>query len=287
MKASRIVSFGFLISLSVLLLNDYVLKSTFPGLVTGKLSDFAGLFAFPMFFSELVRSRKREIYALTFVGFVLWKMPACDGVLNLLNSLSSIHFSRVQDYSDYIAMVVLPFSYAYRPRCLVSSRSPLVFAKVLLSGIAVFSFVGTAGGHQSISTYKLICPKKLVRTQMSEFFLKRPMYIVPKDHQSVRMKNSSPLSSNELRSPDTDSTNFYFWATLNYRTPIIVWVAIQGGGYNWDRGPTEICLMGFSHIDGSFSGGSNLSYLERKALIDWFESKVVVELKNSCSSSQE
>ncbi len=38
-----------LAAIGLLLLNDHVLKAAFPGLVTGKLSDFAGLAFFPLF----------------------------------------------------------------------------------------------------------------------------------------------------------------------------------------------------------------------------------------------
>jgi hypothetical protein len=37
-----------LAALGVLILNDHVLKAAFPGLVTGKLSDFAGLIVLPI-----------------------------------------------------------------------------------------------------------------------------------------------------------------------------------------------------------------------------------------------
>jgi len=42
-----------LCALALLLLNDHLLKSTFPGLVTGKLSDLAGLAFFPLFLQGL------------------------------------------------------------------------------------------------------------------------------------------------------------------------------------------------------------------------------------------
>jgi hypothetical protein len=38
----------------VLAVNDHVLKSRFPGLVTGKLSDLAGCFLLPLFLSALL-----------------------------------------------------------------------------------------------------------------------------------------------------------------------------------------------------------------------------------------
>jgi len=44
-----LVSSGFLAGLSVLLVNDFVLKQIFHNWLTGKLSDLAGLFIFPMF----------------------------------------------------------------------------------------------------------------------------------------------------------------------------------------------------------------------------------------------
>ena len=51
---SFLVSPLYLAALSGLLLNDFVLKSAAPGFVTGKLSDFCGLFAFAVFWSVLL-----------------------------------------------------------------------------------------------------------------------------------------------------------------------------------------------------------------------------------------
>lgn len=50
-----------LAAIAVLVLNDHLLKPAFPGLVTGKLSDVAGLAFFPLFLValwELARSRR-------------------------------------------------------------------------------------------------------------------------------------------------------------------------------------------------------------------------------------
>jgi hypothetical protein len=43
-----------LASLGVLVLNDHVLKAAWPGLLTGKLSDAAGLVVFPIFLHSLL-----------------------------------------------------------------------------------------------------------------------------------------------------------------------------------------------------------------------------------------
>ena len=46
---------------AVLVLNDHVLKARFPGFVTGKLSDFAGLLFFPLLLVDAIRlSFRRE-----------------------------------------------------------------------------------------------------------------------------------------------------------------------------------------------------------------------------------
>ena len=42
-----------LAAICVLLVNDHVLKAAYPGFVTGKLSDFAGLIFFPLFLTAI------------------------------------------------------------------------------------------------------------------------------------------------------------------------------------------------------------------------------------------
>jgi hypothetical protein len=57
----------------LLILNDHVLKSAMPGLVTGKLSDFAGLFFFPFlatFALSFLSVRRPDVVG--FVGTAVW-----------------------------------------------------------------------------------------------------------------------------------------------------------------------------------------------------------------------
>jgi hypothetical protein len=44
-----------LLAIGILLINDHVLKSAWPGAVTGKLSDIAGLVFFPLLVQEIGR----------------------------------------------------------------------------------------------------------------------------------------------------------------------------------------------------------------------------------------
>jgi len=60
-----LVSPAFLLGLFLLLLNDYFLKAVFHNWFTGKLSDFAGLFIFPLFWTALFPRYKKSIYYIT------------------------------------------------------------------------------------------------------------------------------------------------------------------------------------------------------------------------------
>jgi hypothetical protein len=59
----------FIIALAVLLLNDFMLKQVYPGFVTGKLSDFAGIFVFAVFWSSLLPRGRAIIIGSTAIGF--------------------------------------------------------------------------------------------------------------------------------------------------------------------------------------------------------------------------
>jgi hypothetical protein len=108
----------FIASVVLLLVNDHYLKSVLPGLVTGKLSDVAGLFAFASFFSALLPRRRLIVHIVTALGFILWKMPAADIIIDAANDLLPFAIGRTIDYGDLWTLLVLPAGYLYgsRPR---------------------------------------------------------------------------------------------------------------------------------------------------------------------------
>ncbi len=102
----------------LLLLNDHLLKAISPSPLTGKLSDFAGLFFFPFLlaaFLGAVRLRRLGPVAhlLTGVLFAWLKLsPGLNGTVNAaLRSTSGlpIHFTR--DPTDLVALLALIPSY--------------------------------------------------------------------------------------------------------------------------------------------------------------------------------
>lgn len=100
----------FISSVLLLIINDWFLKVAFRNAFTGKISDFAGLFAFPFFLSALLPQWKKSLHILTAVLFIFWKTELSQPYINLLNTIH-IHVSRTIDFSDNIALLSIVISY--------------------------------------------------------------------------------------------------------------------------------------------------------------------------------
>lgn len=123
----------FIISLLILVLNDWYLKQTFSNSLTGKLSDFAGLFAFPFFLSALFPQKVRRVYVFTMLFFLIWKSPLVQPIIDILNGVG-IPTHRTIDYTDYLALAILPFSF------FIFNKSALYALKpIFINGIIIFS----------------------------------------------------------------------------------------------------------------------------------------------------
>ena len=137
-----LLSFWFLFALAILLLNDFLLKPYFGNWFTGKLSDFSGLFVFSVFWIAIFPKHKVKIFLLTGFLFLLWKSPFSQPIINLWNSMGAFHINRVVDYSDLVALIVLPIAYhIYRKEThlfslKISPAIPLV--------MSVFAFCATS-----------------------------------------------------------------------------------------------------------------------------------------------
>ena len=110
-KKDLIVNPYFIIGLIILILNDSYLKWEFNNTVTGKLSDFAGLLIFPMFLTFINKRFAKHSSLIVGIFFILWKSPLINPFLDFINLNKVIEFNRVIDYSDYLALTVLPFSH--------------------------------------------------------------------------------------------------------------------------------------------------------------------------------
>jgi hypothetical protein len=105
---AMLTTWPFLLSLLLLLLNDLWLKQAFPGLLTGKLSDFAGI-ALVTLLSMALWPRRRLAAALCVAaGFVYWKSPYSQPLIDAVNGYLPWTFGRVVDYTDLLALLVIP-----------------------------------------------------------------------------------------------------------------------------------------------------------------------------------
>lgn len=149
-----------LLSIAILLLNDHVLKVVSPSWVTGKLSDFAGLFFFPfivaaglslaLFKFNLSRQRIGQIaFGLVAVWFVLLKTAP------LVNSLTAQFASLfigtparlILDPTDLIALfVMLPAWMLWDRTIKVKSK---IFAYIALS-IGALAAIASSGREWTV-----------------------------------------------------------------------------------------------------------------------------------------
>lgn len=140
----------FIIGLTILLFNDFYLKYAFSGILTGKLSDFAGLFIFPFFISVFI-PRPRIIYLMTALFFYFWKLEFSQGFINYISKLTNLGFYRTVDQTDLIALTILPISYQYlRTRKITTSKNQFVFSTITAL-ISIFSFCATSLPEQTFN----------------------------------------------------------------------------------------------------------------------------------------
>lgn len=108
----------FLLSLAALLLNDFIWKTEYPGVFTGKLSDFSGLAVFVLFFSALTESKFRTLlYLTTAFVFAWWKSSFSESFIHSWNDTISFYpLQRTIDYTDLYCLTVLVPLYFYSPK---------------------------------------------------------------------------------------------------------------------------------------------------------------------------
>jgi hypothetical protein len=203
----------FLISLALLLLNDLVLKQTFHNWFTGKISDCAGLTVFAIFFTSLLPRYKNQIFFSIGICFIFWKSPLSDPLI----SAWSNHFysiSRTVDYTDLLALIVLPLIYSYQPRAKIKTFIGADFSTIVIIFVSLFAFCATSKTYNTVKvndTYYFSAPPERV-----ESFL----------------KSIANLSSREIKGDDTiEKYACSFDTAWRYdSTKIIITLSNEGTG---------------------------------------------------------
>ncbi len=137
-----LTSFWFVFGLSILLLNDFLLKDIFGNWLTGKLSDFAGLFVFLVFWATIFPKHKLIVAWITAILFIFWKSQYSQTLIDIWNSLDLLNIYRTVDYSDLFALLILPIAYKFS-----SSDNQLVHFNINPSYpfvLSAFAFAATS-----------------------------------------------------------------------------------------------------------------------------------------------
>lgn len=151
----------FAVSVATLLVNDHVLKAAWPGWVTGKLSDVAGVAMVVLGLTALLRSRS-VAFGLTTVGFAalktiaavaVWAAPVLGGVTRT-------------DPTDLLALLILVPLWEWTgnrmapgvtPRTDAHARSRwLVVGHVAAVGVAVVAATGSSCGESGLYDVRAI-----------------------------------------------------------------------------------------------------------------------------------
>ena len=111
MKNSIYTTWPLLLSVLILILNDHVLKYAYSGIVTGKISDFAGIFLIVLVSRELFPKKIKTISLVVMILFSYWKSPLSQNLIDFINSYSPLEFIRTVDYSDLFAFVIIPLAH--------------------------------------------------------------------------------------------------------------------------------------------------------------------------------
>jgi len=143
-RLKNLLSPLFILCLGLLILNDFVLKATFHNVLTGKLSDFCGLFIFPIFWSAVFPKHKLGVFIFTALLFIYWKSEYASGLIELINTVFKIQ--RTVDPTDLIALPIVLFAWFHlkgSPKIIIGDSLFARLSTFLIGAISVFSFCAT------------------------------------------------------------------------------------------------------------------------------------------------
>jgi hypothetical protein len=277
MKTDILVSRYFVISLILLLLNDFFFKGLFHNAITGKLSDVAGLFIFPIVCSYLM-GWKKSMYVFTLIFFVFWKTPYSEPLISFWNSFGIFQINRVVDYSDLIALFILPVSYYYNPKP-IQKGTVVKYCNICILLLSCFSFMATAGTTGKIDEVSLSNNKHEVYNAIQillndnpalnvpNALLKEPISAVPLDRNNTKYSNKNV----------SDSTSFHFYLPENVNTPVI-WFEFRGGKADWASGDCSLILYAASNKYGNRLYEKDLDANQKKKIRAAFKKNVTDKL---------
>jgi len=147
-RLKNLISPLFIFFLVLLIINDFFMKPAFHNWFTGKLSDFCGLFIFPIFWSAIFPKQKIWVFISTAILFTFWKSEYASVIIQFITPYFSI--GRTVDLSDLMALPMILLAWMYQKNDLQQAIGKSM-GKALISRlsayfvgvVAIFSFCAT------------------------------------------------------------------------------------------------------------------------------------------------
>ena len=131
----------FLLSIVLLIVNDWYLKMEFHNTLTGKLSDFSGLFAFSFLLGLIFSKHKKAVHFLVAILFITWNSQIVQPLIDYFNGYG-VPIGRTIDPTDNIALISIIASF----KCLTHNYRfklrPISQYSILI--IACLAFIATS-----------------------------------------------------------------------------------------------------------------------------------------------
>ena len=263
----HLTSVPFLASLVLLLLNDLCFKALFHNFLTGKLSDFCGLFVFVVFWSVLFPKKRVYVFLLTALLFTIWKSSYSHWFIVFFSEyIFPVH--RVIDAGDLVAILVLPLAWRYLS---LPAAKPYL-SPALVGLITIFSFCATSQGvrHQTFEQPQYIL--------FADSSINDTTSFVYEDLVPHRFVNLIAVEVKEIATREWFSNTDYYRKNLILRaldTTVLTEISMSK---NWhlnesasqkrfvieSDGHTDNIIFNGSRLDGKFTRHG----VDRKALIE-------------------
>ena len=147
-RLPRLLHPAFLGSVALLLVNDHVFKAASPSVVTGKLSDVAGLVVLPVLLCVLAGVSTRRaawaVHGLIGTVFGLMQFVPSGDWLSTLGRLAGAPLHHTADPTDLLALVVLPLGVWIVCTAPPRGRPELAWLRVPVLGAALLAVLGTS-----------------------------------------------------------------------------------------------------------------------------------------------
>jgi hypothetical protein len=167
MRTDLFASPLFVLSVALLLANDWILKAAFHNWLTGKLSDFAGLVAVTVFACALAPKRRALLATLISAAFAYWKSPYSQGLIDAANVVLPFSIGRTVDYSDLMA---LPAAWVAAGLALrMRGWSTRAWVRHGFVTVGLIAFTGTSSipqyGERKIADFATLAPPSTAELQ--------------------------------------------------------------------------------------------------------------------------